>query len=137
MVGPHALGFGLEGQGAQAVVAVQSILILVIAGDLGFDKFFQPFQLGQAQAGLDVGHAVVIAHLVVEELQHIALGLGGQVLGVFRPVGMVGNQHAARTGGDDLVAVEAVTARIAHGAGEFACQRAGDVLVPRPRWRPR
>ena len=56
------------------------------------------------------------------ELEHIGLGLGGKMLGVFQPVGMVGNHRAAGTGGDDLVAVEAVTADVADGARKLACE---------------
>ena len=40
------------------------------------------------------------------------------------PVGVVRDHHAAGAGGDDLVAVEAVDAHVAHGAGHAARQRA-------------
>ena len=60
----------------------------------------------------------------MQKLQHIGLGLGGKVLGVLGPIGVVGNHKTACAGGHDLVAVKAVAADIAHGAGGLASQRA-------------
>ena len=71
------------------------------------------------------------------KLQQVRLGLGGAVLAGFRPVGVVAHHHAARAGGDDLVAVEAVAADVPDGArgaarvgagGVAGAQRLGGVL---------
>ena len=114
-----------ERQNAQPLHAVQCGCIAVVQRLFVVDKIFQTLQLGQAQAGLHVGHAVVVAHLIVQKLQYVGLGLGGQMLGVLGPVSVVGHDHAARTGGDDLVAVEAVTADIADGARKLTGKRPG------------
>ena len=46
------------------------------------------------------------------------------MLGVLGPVSVVGHDHAARAGGDDLVAVKAVAADVADGARELTGKRA-------------
>ena len=114
-----------EGQDAQTLDAVQLFHIVVVQRLFVGDKRFQPLQLGNAKARLHVGHTVVVADLIVEKLQQVGFCLGRKMLGVFRPVGVVGHDGTARAGGDDLVAVKAVAADIAHGAGKLTGKFAG------------
>ena len=51
--------------------------------------------------------------------------MGRKMLGVFCPIRVVGHDGTARAGGDDLVAVKAVAADIAHGAGKLTGKFAG------------
>ena len=64
----------------------------------------------------------------MQKLQHVGLGLGGKVLGVLGPIGMIGDDRAACAGGDDLVAIEAVAADISDGTGKLALEGAVDAL---------
>ena len=72
------------------------------------EKAGQLLHLGAAQCGVDIGQAVVVANLVVDEQPFVRhLGGGGEVLGEFAQLLVVGEDGAAAAGGDDLVAVEA------------------------------
>ena len=91
--------------------------ISLIVFFLDLDKRFQLFQLSKSQRGLKVCHAVIVANLVVNEIQGIILCLGGKVFGLLQIVHTVGNNHAAAAGRDDFVPVKGVNTNITDGSG--------------------
>ena len=88
--------------------------------DLGLDlqHFWQQFHLRAAQCSVEVGQAIVVSNLVMNEfvgMRH--LGRGGQVLGAARQCLVVGDNHAAAAGGSHLIAIEAKRGQAAKSAG--------------------
>ena len=63
-------------------------------------------QLPSPDAGQHVAHAVVVAHLGVVVGPAGIARLGGPEPRLLHPLAVVGDQHSAAGGGDDLVAVE-------------------------------
>jgi hypothetical protein len=78
------------------------------------------FQLGQAEGGLEVGHAVIPAEFFMDKTP---LGLKAQVAEAAAALGegfIVGHKHAAFAGGDKLVGVKTEDAQVTKGAAGFA-----------------
>ena len=67
-------------------------------------------QLAASNSGQHVAHAVVVADFGVLVVGGRLAGLRGQLAGVGNEVPVVGDEHAAAGGGDDLIAVEGVNA---------------------------
>lgn len=113
VVGAASFRFGDELQVAATEVRG------VLRGQLAFvgDENLKLLQLGAAQCRIQVGQAVVVADLVVDVFVWMGLlGGGGDVFGAGAQ-GLVGEDHAAPAGGDDLVAIEAQRAQEADGTG--------------------
>ncbi len=94
----------------------------VIVGDplAGFDDFVEAFHLDDADGGVDVAEAVVVAEAGVGE--PTAAGIAALVAETAAHVGelaIVGDDHAAFAGGDLLVGIEAEDAAAAEGS-DFA-----------------
>ncbi len=70
------------------------------------DPLVELAQLAGAEGRQEVAEPVVEAHLGVLVVQHRLPGLRGEVAGPLDQRGVVGDEHAAAAGGDDLVAVE-------------------------------
>ncbi len=67
-------------------------------------------ELSQSDAGGDIAEAVVITDGGMLVVRGGVTSLSGQEASLLRQLGVIGDQHAAATGGDDLVAVEGMDA---------------------------
>lgn len=82
-------------------------------------------ELAKADAGRDVAEAVVIADGGMFVMRSRVAGLGGEETRLLGELGVIGDEHAATAGGDDLIAVEGMDAGEAEGTGRgFAIGRA-------------
>jgi hypothetical protein len=84
---------------------------------LARDKLFEPFQLGETQCRLNIGHAEVPAEFLMDKTP--ASGLEAQIAQAAAAFGkefIIGDQHAALAGGEMLVGVEAEDADVAETA---------------------
>lgn len=113
----HGFDPGKIGEGA--VVRVEDFAF-------AFEELGEEFELGGAESGLEVGHAVVVTDLIVDEFDGFDFGGGAEVAGVLDEVFVVGDEHAAAAGGDEFVAVEAEAADGADGAAGVAFVEAAE-----------
>ncbi len=82
-------------------------------------------ELPQSDAGGDIAEAVVISDRGMLVVRSGVTSLGRQETSLLRQFSVIGDEHAAATGGDDLVAVEGMDARQAERPGRgFAISRA-------------
>ena len=127
-----AHGLGLDGQAGQpevgdAVVGVvgvhlhgqvlQALPVALVDRPLLGNVLLEVGNLPPDDAGDDVAHPVVEAHLLVLVPGSGLAALGGPLPGLVRRLRVPGQEHAAGGAGDDLVAVEGDHAVVAEGAG--------------------
>src|SRR2546423_5093921 len=80
------------------------------------EVFIQQLELRTSESGLNVGQPVVVADLVVNDLDWIVLRLGGQLLRFAGPRFVRRNDHSATAGRNELVPIEAETSDVAERA---------------------
>ena len=85
-----------------------------------FDTFTQNLKLSATDTRQDVRHTVVEADLAVLIVRGRIAGLSGQEACLSDQRLVVGHQHSAARGGDDLVAVERIDANAAEAAAGAA-----------------
>ena len=85
--------------------ALEARFIAVIDGFFLGDVLIKVGVLAPDDTGDDVGHAVVIAHLLVLVPGGVFPGLGGPLAGLIGHFQVIGQQAAAGGAGDDLIAV--------------------------------
>ena len=104
------------GHEADAGQVAEGLLVKVKVAPPRLHPFFQHLQLPAPDPGQHIAHAVVVTDLRVLVMGRGIPGLSSELAGVGDEAGVVGDQHAAAGGGDDLVAVEGEDARFAEGS---------------------
>ena len=157
---PVALGgvFAVEHERIEPVVALRARRLTIDArpgkipegmqialGEhtLGLDHRRQPLHLRAAKRRIDVRKAVIVGDLVMVECPGVRLlRRGGEVPRVTGMRLIVGHDHAATAGRDDLVAVEAEHGGMAERAAALPVPGSSRATRSRPRrprdriWRP-
>lgn len=100
--------------------ALQAFLVAHVDSLFLGDVLFQVRHLAADHAGDDVAHAVVVAHLFVLVPGGCLAALGAPLAHLLGVVLAVGQEHAAATASDNLVAVKTDGAVVAELAGLYA-----------------
>ena len=100
--------------------ALQAFLVAHVDGLFLGDVLFQVRHLAADHAGNHVAHAIVVAHLFVLVPGGRLAALGAALAHLVGVVLAVGQEHAAATSGDNLVAVKADGAVVAELARLYA-----------------
>ena len=78
------------------------------------------FHLRAADSRQHVRETIIVANRVVDIFDRIIFSLCRKVAGTCRPLGVVGNHHAAAAGGDDFVAVKTEATDVPDAADAFS-----------------
>jgi len=92
---------------------------------LGLEKPWELLELSTAERGVEVGHTVVVADLIVVVFPAVRHFRGGrQVPGAGGQIGVIREDRTAAAGGNGLVAIEAQGSHHTEGSGMSTCHDA-------------
>src|SRR5680860_874393 len=107
---------GGAGSQLQSLHVFESRVVALKTPAFGLEELREALHLGDSDRRLHVGQSVVVADVLVNVADLVVFGLGGQVPCPLGVLGVVGDDHAAPAGGNDLVPVEGKATEVAHGA---------------------